>query len=161
MKKIVLMICAIVLGVSASMAQANKGDVAVGVNLGYGSLTKSLGLGARFQYGIIDNVRAEVSFNSFLEHNHVRAFDVNLNAHYMVGLYQDRLYLYPLAGLNYTMATYKEDGDKHESNHIGLNLGAGLEYGISERVSAFVEYRHTIIRKVDQGIFMVGAKYRF
>ena len=48
-----------------------------------------------------------------------------------------------------------------ESNHVGLNLGAGLEYEISERWGVNLEYRHTIIRKVDQGVVGIGLNYKF
>ena len=157
MKKIFTMICVLMLGVGAAQAQANQGETAVGVNLVYGSEIESLGLGARFQYGIIDHLRGEVGFNYFFEHNHTTWWDVNINAHYLVNLKNDQFYIYPLAGLNYTMAKF----DKLESNHVGLNLGAGFEYEFNEHWGANFEYRHTIIRKVDQGVFGLGVNYKF
>ena len=82
-------------------------------------------------------------------------------ADYLVGLYKEKLYIYPLLGLNYTMATFEDDHEKTEKNHVGLNLGAGAEYEITEHIGVKFEYRHTIIRKVDQGIFTIGANYKF
>ena len=140
----------------------HQGETAVGANLVYGSEIESLGLGARFQYGILDQLRAEVGFNGFFEHNHTSWWDVNLNAHYLVGLSNDKLYIYPLAGLNYTMVDFKGDlNPKGEENHVGLNLGAGVEYELTEHFGVNVEYRHTIIRKVDQGVFGLGINYKF
>ncbi|MBQ4006403.1 MAG: porin family protein [Muribaculaceae bacterium] len=161
MKKITLLICMVVIAFTMSQAQVRKGQVAAGLNFEYGNLTESAGWGAHIQYGIIDNLRAELGFNHFFKHNHVKAFDVNLNAHYLVGLYKEKLYIYPLLGLNYTMATFEDDHEKIEKNHVGLNLGAGAEYEITEHIGVKFEYRHTIIRKVDQGIFTIGANYKF
>ena len=157
MKKIFTLVCLMMLGMGVAQAQVHQGNTAVGANLVYGSEIESLGIGARFQYGILDQLRAEVGFNYFFEHNHMSWWDVNLNAHYLVGLWNDKLYIYPLAGLNYTMT--KLAGD--EENHVGLNLGAGLEYEFNEHWGANVEYRHTIIRKVDQGVIGFGVNYKF
>lgn len=157
MKKILTLICAFVLGMGAVHAQVHQGETAAGVNLVYGSEIESLGIGARFQYGVIDQLRAEVGFNYFFEHNHKTWWDVNVNAHYLLGLWNQQLYFYPLVGLNYTMT--KEGSD--EENHVGLNVGAGVEYELNEHFGVNLEYRHTIIRKVDQGVIGLGVNYKF
>lgn len=157
MKKIFTIVCLLMLGVGVGYAQVHQGETAVGAKVVYGSEIESLGLGAHFQYGILDQLRGEVGFNYFFEHNHLSWWDVNLNAHYLVALKNDQFYIYPLAGLNYTMT--KLAGD--EENHVGLNLGAGLEYEFNEHWGANVEYRHTIIRKVDQGVIGFGVNYKF
>ena len=162
MKKILTIVCLLMLGMGVGNAQVHQGETAVGANLVYGSEIKSMGLGARFQYGILDQLRAEVGFNGFFEHDHTSCWDVNLNAHYLVGLYNDQLFIYPLAGLNYTMVNYKgEKNSLGEENHIGLNLGAGVEYEFTEHWGVNLEYRHTIVRKVDQGVIGVGVNYKF
>ena len=163
MKKILtVVLCVLALGITAGQAQVRQGQTAVGANLVYGSRTESLGLGARFQYGILDHVRAEVGFNHFFEHNHMAIWDVNLNGHYLIGLLQERLQVYPIGGLNYTMLDYKGiDNYKGEENHIGLNVGAGVEYELTEHLGVNMEYRHTIVRKVAQGVVALGINYKF
>ena len=162
MKKILTLVCAFVLGIGAMQAQVHQGETAVGANLLYGSEIENLGVGARFQYGVLDQLRAEVGINYFFEKNHMSWWDVNINAHYLVGLWNEQLYIYPLAGLNYTMVDFKGDlNPKGEENHIGLNLGAGIEYELNEHFGVNFEYRHTIIRKVDQGVFGLGINYKF
>ena len=157
MKKILTLVCALMLGVGIGQAQVHKGETAVGANLVYGSEIESLGLGARFQYGILDQVRAEVGFNYFFEKDHVNWWDVNINAHYLVGLWNEQLYIYPLAGVNYTMAKCGDD----EENHVGLNVGAGVEFEFNEHFGANLEFRHTIVRKVDQAVVGLGLNYKF
>jgi outer membrane protein X len=162
MKKILTLVCAMMLGIGFANAQVHKGETAAGLNLVYGSEIENLGLGARFQYGILDQLRAEVGFNYFFEKNHMSWWDVNINAHYLLGLWNEQLYIYPLAGMNYTMVDFKgELDDKGEQNHVGLNLGAGIEYEINDHFGVNFEYRHTIIRKVDQGVFGLGINYKF
>ena len=161
MKKILTLVCVMMLGMGIGQAQVHQGETAAGINLVYGSEIESLGIGARFQYGILDQLRAEIGFNGFFAHNHTSCFDVNLNAHYLVGLWNDQLYIYPLAGVNYTMMKFKDNGISDEENHVGLNVGGGAEYLIDDHFSAAFEYRHTIIRKVDQGVLSLGLSYRF
>ena len=162
MKKILTLVCAMMLGIGFANAQVHQGETAAGFNLVYGSEIENLGIGARFQYGILDQLRAEVGFNYFFEKNHMSWWDVNINAHYLVGLWNEQLYIYPLAGLNYTMVDFKGGlDDKGEQNHVGLNLGAGIEYEINNHFGVNFEYRHTIIRKVDQGVFGLGINYKF
>ena len=128
MKKIFTIVCVLMLGMGIGQAQVQKGETAAGINLVYGSEIESMGIGARFQYGILDQLRAEVGLNYFFEHNHMSWWDVNINAHYLVGLWNEKLYVYPLAGLNYTMVDFKSElNDLGEENHVGLNLGAGVE----------------------------------
>ena len=162
MKKILTLVCALMLGIGFAQAQVHQGETAVGLNLVYGSEIESLGIGPRFQYGILDQLRAEVGLNYFFEHNHMSWWDVNINAHYLVGLWNERLFIYPLAGLNYTMVDYKGDlNEKGVENHVGVSLGAGVEYELTEHFGVNLEYRHTIIRKVDQGVIGLGLNYKF
>ena len=162
MKKILTLVCALMLGMGIGQAQVHQGETAVGVNLLYGSEIESMGIGAHFQYGILDQLRAEVGFNYFFEHKHTTWWDVNLNAHYLLNLWNEQLYFYPLVGLNYSMTKVKLPGESSdEENHIGLNVGAGMEYEFTDHFGAFLEYRHTIIRKVDQGVIGLGINYKF
>ena len=162
MKKILLLVCALVLGMSTAMAQVQQGETAVGANLVYGSEIESMGIGARFQYGILDQLRAEVGLNYFFEHNNKTWWDVNINAHYLLPVWNNQLYFYPLVGLNYTMTREKPHGMKaDEENHVGMNVGAGVEYEFTEHFGVNFEYRHTIIRKVDPGVFGLGLTSKF
>lgn len=161
MKKIFALIIAAIACIGAN-AQAYQGETAIGINLLYGSYTESLGIGGRFQYVPYDQIRAVAEFDYFTGHSGKNLCDININAEYLLAIKSDQLYLYPLAGLNYTMSSHKVDnGSKVESNHIGLNLGAGLEYKVNEHIGVSAEYRHTIIRDVDQGVFAVGVNYKF
>lgn len=168
MKKILTLICALVLGMGVSQAQVHEAQTAVGANLVYGTEIKSPGVGARFQYGVLDQLRTEVGFNYFFEHKHNSCWDVNINAHYLLNVWNQKVYIYPIVGINYTMMKYgrhtEEDGTvvaSDEDNHIGFNVGLGAEYELTEHIGVNLEYRHTIIRSVDQGVIGAGINYKF
>ena len=175
MKKFLTFAIALILGMGASQAQDLQGESAVGIKLMYGTEIESMGIGVDYQYCFIDHLRGEVGFNYFFEHDHVNWMDVNVNAHYVFSMMDHKLFLYPLVGLNYTMAKVKvpeyvisEEGEiistksvSYEENHIGLNVGAGAEYKFNDHFSAGLEYRHTIIRKVDQGVIGLNLHYHF
>ena len=172
MKKILALVCTVLLGITAASAQVTQGDVAAGINLNYGSGIENLGLGAKFQYTIIDHLRAEVGFNYFFKKNYESMWDANLNAHYLINVYKDKLYLYPIVGLNFSSLIFdykcflKEYGvdpnfEHKDINRFGLNLGAGAEYRVTEKIGLSLEYRHTILKDIDQGVFSIGANYKF
>ena len=168
MKKILTLICALVLGMGVSQAQVHEAQTAVGANLVYGTEIKSPGVGARFQYGILDQLRTEVGFNYFFAHKKNSCWDVNINAHYLLNVWNQKVYIYPIVGINYTMMKYgrhtEEDGTvvpSDEDNHIGFNVGLGAEYELTDHIGVNLEYRHTIIRSVDQGVIGAGINYKF
>ena len=67
MKKFFVLMIVAVLGCGAAMAQ--KGQMAVGGNLLYGTEINNVGLGAKFQYGITNEIRGEASFNYYFRNN--------------------------------------------------------------------------------------------
>lgn len=158
MKKTLAFLCAALLGIASGWAQINQGDIAAGANLVYGSKIENIGLGAKFQYTVIDHVRAEVGFNYFFKKHHQSMWDVNLNAHYLINVYQDRVLLYPIAGLSF--ASVENEFDK-DINRIGLNLGAGAQYMLNDNVGVTLEYRHSIMKDIDQGVIGLGVNYKF
>lgn len=176
MKKslLVIMLCVIGLGV-----YAQKGEKAIGVNLGYGTEISNLGIGAKFQYGITDAIRAEASFDYFLKKDGVSMWDINLNAHYLFPV-ADKFKVYPLVGLTYTNWKlggdmdsdlgdndfdygYGEEIDIEDSNtgKFGVNLGAGVEYAISSNLSVNFELKYQLISDFNQAVFGVGVAYKF
>lgn len=172
MKKIFAIICAAIMGVASANAQAEKGDLAVGANIVYGSEIKNMGVGARVQYNPLDHVRAEFGMNYFFQKDYVNMWDVNLNAEYLISVYNHRLYLYPIVGLSFAKTSF--DADKFRKDHamdpdvkkfddkaFGLNLGAGAEYSLTEHIGVTLEYRHSIMKDIDQGVFGIGANYKF
>ncbi|MDL2299918.1 porin family protein [Bacteroides sp. OttesenSCG-928-E20] len=97
MKKLFIFAIIFMIG---SNAMAQKSEMAGGVRLNYGT-ESNLGLGAKFQYGITDAIRAEASFDYFFKKDYVDMFDFNVNVHYLFNV-APKVNVYPLAGLAYT-----------------------------------------------------------
>lgn len=180
MKKLLMIVSFIALGIVTAFAQ--KGEKAIGINLGYGSEVSNVGLGAKFRYGITDAIRTEASFDYFFKKDGLSMWDINLNAHYLFHL-SDKLNVYPLAGLTYTnwkMAGYDIDlgnfegfgndwGDYVEdstdesskSGKFGVNLGAGIEYGLTSNLSIGFEVKYQLIADFNQAVLGIGVAYKF
>lgn len=178
MKKIFLALALALMGISAS---AQQGEKAAGINLSYGTEHKALGIGIKGQYGITDAIRAEASFDYFLKKDGLSMWDVNLNVHYLFSL-TDKLKVYPLAGLTFTnwkfdnafeieidpeYAQYLDEDDisygsaSGSESKFGVNLGAGLQYDLTDKLSLNVEAKYQLISDFDQMMLGVGVAYKF
>ena len=100
MKKWLLMVVAAVFCAWNVQAQTEKGAMAAGVNLtvGFGDSYTNVGLGAKYQYNIIDNLRLEPNFNYYFKKDYLSMWDLSVNVHYLFTLYEG-LNFYPLAGI--------------------------------------------------------------
>ena len=164
MKKMLktLVVCATMLiGVTTVSAQS-KGDMATGLNfaIGMGDDFTNYGLGAKFQYNILDNLRLEPSFTYFFEKDYMSNWDLSLNAHYLIPV-MDRLCVYPLAGIgvfgaNIDMGVIEGD----ESWFIG-NVGAGVEYDLGADFALGMDYKFKFGDDIDRSVLAIGLTYKF
>ena len=159
MKKF-FMLFAMVL-VSATMF-AQQGYKAAGINLNYGmhSDVKNFGIGAKFQYGFLQNLRAEASFNYYFEKDHVTDIEIDLNAHYLLPV-GGNVVVYPLAGIAWLNKSMSYGGYSKSESRIGLNLGCGIEYPIANNIKVNAEAKYELISDFNRPVFSIGAAYAF
>ncbi len=150
-----MLACAMLL--SAAMF-AQQGDKSIGLNIKYGlDEPKSTGFGIKGQYGFTDQIRGEVSFNYFLKKNHAQMIDVNANLHYVFTF--GEFGVYPLAGV--TLQSVNPDGGSSESK-FGLNIGAGAEYPVSEKIKVNLEFTYKLASDHwDRSLVGIGVAYKF
>ena len=155
MKKFLMLACAMLL--SAAMF-AQQGEKSVGINIKYGlDDPKSTGFGIKGQYGFTDKIRGEVSFNYFLKKSGVQMIDINANVHYIFTF--NEFGVYPLAGV--TLQSANPDGGSSESK-FGLNIGAGGEYPINDKIKVNLEFTYKLASKNwDRSLVGIGVAYRF
>lgn len=156
MKKFLALAIAALIGIASASAQ--RGQMAVGGNLLYGTEINSVGLGAKFQYGIIDHLRGEASFNYYFQNKGFRMWDLNSNAHYLFDI-TEKFRAYPLAGLTVVNKSYSDVDDS--ITRFGLNLGGGCEYDVTPNVVLNAEFKYSIVSTIDQAVLSVGAVYKF
>ena len=170
MKKLLLLVCAAVMSLSAS---AQAGDKAVGAQLVFGSETNNIGLGVKGQYYFTDQLRGEASVDYFFKNKGVSMWDINANVHYLFDV-ANKVKVYPLAGLGYTNWSYtndviviEENGNKRttefkgSNGRLAINLGGGAEYELTKDLSVNAELKYQIISNYSQLALGVGVAYKF
>lgn len=163
MKKLIVLAGALLLGIGSAFAQ--QGKQALGVNLSYGTEIESIGLGAKYQYNITDQIRLEPSLDYFFKNDGLSMFDINLNAHYLVPV-SSGVKIYPLAGFTYTN-WHVDLGDiaglsvGASESRVGVNLGAGAEFDVSSNLALSFELKYQLISDVDQAVLGIGLAYKF
>lgn len=165
MKKIMLLIVAAmcVAVTSTTQVQAQeKGDMAVGVQfaLGTGDSFTNMGLGAKFQWNVINRLRIEPSFNYFFKKDLVSMWDINANVHYQfpVGA---KINLYPLAGLSVLGTKASVLGFSASDTEFGVNVGGGVDFKLSEKLILNVEPKYKISGAWSRFIVSAGVAYKF
>ena len=163
MKKLLLLVCATVMSLSAS---AQAGDKALGAQLVFGSETNNIGLGVKGQYYFTDQLRGEASVDYFFKNKGVSMWDINANVHYLFDV-ADKFKVYPLAGLGYTNWSYKLEYDnvtlaKGTDGRLAVNLGGGAEYELTKDLSVNAELKYQIVsNNYSQLVLGVGVAYKF
>ena len=148
MKKFLSLLIIAVLG--CGYASAQKGEMAVGGNLLYGTEINMLGIGGKFQYFITNDIRGEASFNYYFSNNGFHMWDLNANAHYLFNI-APKFRAYPLAGLTVVSKCYNKTDES--ITHFGLNLGGGCEYDIRHNFVVNAEFKYSIVSTIDQAVF--------
>ena len=162
MEKLLLLVCAAVMSLSAS---AQAGDKALGAQLVFGSETNSLGFGVKGQYYFTDHIRGEGSFDYFLKNKGISMWDINANVHYLFDV-ADKFKVYPLAGLGYTNWSYKYEYAgapvvEGSDGRLAVNLGGGVEYELTKNLNVNAEAKYQIISNYNQLVLGVGVAYKF
>ena len=133
-----MMIAAMMLMSIGAFAQ---GKMAIGANLGYagyGDGYSPMGLGAKFQYEFVENIRGELAYNYWFPKDKAGIMDFDLNFHYLFPVAED-IKIYPLAGVNLAM----QHGDMDEKESIfGFNIGVGAEYYLSEQLKLNLDIKY-------------------
>ena len=162
MKKLLLLVCAAVMSLSAS---AQAGDKALGAQLVFGSETNNIGLGVKGQYYFTDQLRGEASVDYFFKNKGVSMWDINANVHYLFDV-ANKFKVYPLAGLGYTNWSYKYEFPglpvvEGSDGRLAVNLGGGAEYELTKDLSVNAELKYQIISNYNQLVLGVGVACKF
>jgi outer membrane protein X len=139
---------------------AQKGEKAIGINLGYGSEVESPAIGVKFNYGLTDLIRISPSFNYFLEKNGLSGWEINADAHYLFSV-APKLTVYPLAGLTFTGWSFGGGGSSSTETRLGVNIGAGIGYELTDNISLGLELKYSLVSDLDQFVPMVNLTYKF
>jgi len=152
-----------------------KGDMAAGADLVYGTgdSFSNYGIGAKFRWSYSDQIRLEPSFTYYMEKDNISMWDLSVNAHYLLPV--NKLFVYPLAGIGVlgTEATVEipnmsyggiivpGSSNNTSSSDFAFNLGGGIEYPINENLSANFELKYKIAPDWNRTLLSAGIAYKF
>ena len=128
-------------------AFAQEGSMAVGAHLGYagyGDGYSPLGLGGRFQYEFVENIRGEVDADYWFKKDGFGLWDANVNFQYLFPVAED-IKVYPLAGLT-LMGTH---GDGDSETALGFNIGVGAEYYLQSNLKLSLDIKYQSAKKTE------------
>ncbi|MBR1934385.1 MAG: porin family protein [Prevotella sp.] len=171
MKKLFAFVCMLLM--STAMFAQNE-SMALGVNLNYGvsSDYKPFGVGARFQYEFIENVRGEALVNYYFPKDDSSVLDANINFQYLFGI-GEKMNFYPVAGLSLINMMVTGDtkkaldvlGADTSKFLVGFNVGVGFEYKFTSNLKGLVEVKYQYAKsdgwKIDWEPIQLGVAYVF
>ena len=154
MKKLYILFALVLAGLCASAQE--KGDMAIGVNLGAapclesGMSVTNFGLGAKFQYNVTNPVRLEADLDYWFESNGFDVFDVSANVQYIFKA--GKLNVYPTIGLGLASVGQL---------NLLFNVGLGAEYPVNDKLSIGAELKYQYIDNFSRLPITIGATYKF
>ena len=166
MKKLTLLAIITIAFAFNSFAQISAGS-----GISYGTEQKTIGFNFRGQYSINESIDVVGGLTFYLPNKEKQtllfttveskttmwAFDVD--GHYNFSLI-DKLKAYPIAGLNIAGVSVDVNGTKASDTEVGLNIGAGAAYEITDKLAGFFETKYTI-GNLDQAVISFGVLYGF
>lgn len=139
----------LVLSFSSQIMAQDQGQIRLGGSLALGSKAgindtgNKLGVGINFggDYFIIDNLSAGLSYSYFFKSSYTintieisqRISSVNIDGKYY--FLNDPINVYGLLGFSVLSVTAGINGTTSSSSELGINLGAGVDYPLSDKLS--------------------------
>ena len=157
--------------ISIALTFNSFAQISAGGGLSYGTEAETIGFNLRGQYNINENIDVVGGFTFFLPkktsqtiffgtvETKTSMWTFDIDGHYNFGI-MDKLNVYPIAGLNISGVSVDVNGTKASDTEVGLNIGAGATYEISDQLAGFFETKYTI-GNYDQAVITFGVLYGF
>lgn len=151
-------------------AYAQRGEKSVGLRAGFTSRNTTATAGLYFSYRFNRHFRIAPKIDYAFQHNSTDAFAINFDTEYPFALGSaGRANFYPIAGLNFstysTHFTIENDDESldssHRTNHLGINLGAGLEYFATPTLRLAFESKCLLLKQYTGAWLTLSIGYRF
>ena len=140
--------------------QAQIGSKALLPKVGYQTEFKRFALGVEGRYFLTENIRIAPGLTFLFPKDNEIGFDADINVHYVFPI-QERLSVYPFLGGAMLNNLHNNDGAPGNTTDFGLNVGAGVQYDVTENGYVNIEFKYTFINMADPSYFMLGYGIRF
>lgn len=135
-----------------------KAQLSVGPGIAYGLDVEELGIMVKGIYSFSDTWRGNADFIYYLDgFEGISLWEANLNANFVFSQ-SDGFDVYAIGGLNLITASVSFLGSTVSSTEVGLNLGAGGQIFISDKLSVVAELKYGI-SEADQLVIALGAQF--
>lgn len=164
MKKVTLPFLMAFIGLFSLNAQ----DLELKAGIAYPADFEKLGIQVGAQYGITEEIDLAGGLSLFFPDKtefpdgtggttemKSSLWMLDVDGHYNFDM-GSGLNLYPLAGLNFTGSKVKSGNNSVSSTYLGLNIGGGAQYALSETLKAMFEVKY-IAGDADQAVIGLGV----
>lgn len=181
MKKLFLIALVALISISA---KCQKGQWAIGLNLGYtpslesGGSVNNFGLSGKLQYGFTNALRGEIIGGYDFKDNEVSFIHAAVNLHYLFNVAKG-VKVYPIVGVGYTHVDfgewenffdidfsdcywdYDDDVDSPSKDKLLINAGIGAEFSITPKLAISTEVKYQYIKDMNRLPINLGVIYKF
>lgn len=165
MRKTLLILTVVLTGsLLTNSAKAQDSKILAGAGFSYLTEIESIGLSINGTYLFNDNWEGAVTYTHVFESDMVSWNLYDFNAHYVFST-GEKTKAYGIAGINHTSMKMSADlgefGDFSASaGETGFNLGAGLRYSATDKISLTGEAKY-VIGDLDYLSIGLGVLYSF
>ena len=104
----------------------------------------TIGVDARVQFGVAETFRIAPSLNYLFKSDGVSILEINGDVHYPFAV-TESVTIYPIGGLNITRISVDLGFGSGSDSEIGINLGGGVNFNITESIRAFAELKAVVL----------------
>lgn len=152
----------ILCGFMTVSAQTSRHDKSLGVEGGYISHNRSASAGLAFDYAFSSHFVLAPSIDIVFPHYSKSAALFNLDCHVPFRFSSpSNVEFFPLVGIGFNSWRYKGDTVNDSVTHLGVNLGAGLQWRVKPSLKLFLKARYTFATEVRTTALQVGIAHVF
>lgn len=160
MKKVSLLVLAIVAAIGTLMpakAQAQRGEMTLGLMGGFATYNNGGFTDVYFQYTFADHFRIAPDLGYVFRNDHKSAFVLDVDMHFPFRVAKG-FAIYPLAGFTFNNWSYKH-GDS--ASRAGANFGAGFDLYLTSYLKLTLQGKYSLMNDTSGGFFGLGIGYVF
>ncbi|MBR8537818.1 outer membrane beta-barrel protein [Carboxylicivirga sediminis] len=164
MKKSIVLVFALILSCNLFAQSFDSSKIRAGAGLVYASEIGNIGITLNGVYSFTDKWEGAFGYSHIFEKDYVSYNIFDFDAHYVFHQQDDKMNFYGIGGLNIT--SVKVDipdlgfgiGGSASDSSVGINLGVGMNYKLSDKLNLAPEARFTI---VEDTYFRIGASLQY
>ena len=166
MKKILMVAAMMLMSIGAFAQEAGKMAAGIDAGMAFKSGETRFGIGAKFQYAIVENFRAEAFFRYYPKKDYNTCWNAGLNLQYAIPVVE-KFNVYPIVGAGIFGMKISDFGFGSESTTLfEFHGGAGAEYYLSDAMKIYAEFIYQYGKKdgvkvVDNPLVSLGVAFAF